>query len=697
MEAEGGLARFQWGDRRPRLSFSSVKKLLITLLFAAATASADEVLLRPAPSWVERATFDASTAVPNNDIRYGIFTLLDDHQVRVTETVADYQRKVRRVLTSGGVQNASELSIDFDPSYQNVVVHHVQLLRNGKTIDELPHASIRVIDKEDESSDRIYDGTRSALIILSDVRPGDIIDYDFSREGANPILGGKFADTFDLTTATPTHVIRHRLLWPVSRTLRYRNFVPKIETRGGERVYVWEQRDVPPIDVEDHIPDWFDPYTHVQLSEFASWSEVGQWATAMFHMGDASRATVHQLAQNIRASNPRDPVAAAIRFVQDDIRYLGIEMGRNSHEPHQPAEVLEQRWGDCKDKSFLLSALLRELGVEAYPALVSTRLRHELDTQLPSPFLFDHVITPVIAKGKVRWIDATLSDQGGALETIDTPSDERALVVRDGAHALTNIDIDPHATTLVEQTYTAQDYISPVTLDIVTTYRGGDADAFRSSLVSDSISDLARDHLNRYAADHPKIEVAGLPGIRDDRDRNVITLRERYRIRGLWKNGEWSYTAHAIAAHLQLPDRRIRTMPLAFDYPLDLTERMTLRLPDHLAIDEDHDEVETSAFRFESKVKSEGNAIVATYHIAGLRDGVPAAAVADHLIKLNDVNDSLTLSIDPERDAPLLTKVHRTLLRHVPAALLISLLVLLVPAGIFLRGRPRNPGNTLEE
>ncbi len=680
-------------EARRALSYQRLKKLALALLFAAATAHADEVLIRPAPSWVDRIAADTNTTVPNNDIRYGIFTLLDDHQVRVTDTVVDYQRKVRRVLTSGGVQNASELSIDFDPSYQNVIVHHVELLRGGKRIDELPHAGIRVIDKEDESADRIYDGTRSALIILSDVRPGDIIDYDFSREGANPILGGKYADTFDLTTSTPTHVVRHRLLWPASRTLHYRNFEPRIETRGDERVYVWEQHDIPPIDVEDHLPDWFDPYTHVQLSEFASWTDVGQWATAMFQLDDASRAAVHRLAQTIRASNPRDPITAAIRFVQDDIRYLGIEMGRNSHEPHQPAEVLEQRWGDCKDKSFLLSALLRELGVEAYPALVSTRLHHELDSQLPSPFLFDHVITQVIAKGRTRWIDGTLSDQGGTLETIDTPSDERALVVRDGVHALTNIDIDPHATTRIEQIYTVRDYVSPVTLEVVTEYRGGDADAFRASLVSDSISDIARDRLNRYAADHPKIDAMGLPQITDDRDRNVITMRERYRIRELWKNGEWSYTARAIAAHLQLPERRIRTMPLAFDYPLDVTERVTLRLPDHLAIDEDHDEVETSAFRFTSKVKSDGNAIIALYHLVALRDGVPAAAVADHLIKLNDVNDSLALSIDPQRDAPLLTKAQRTLRRHVPAALLISLLVLLVPAGIFLHGRPRVSGN----
>jgi len=669
---------------------------LLLLVLLAGSLHADEVVIGPAPMWVRQLFVDAPAATPKNEVRYGIYTLLDDHQVRVSDTVANYNRRVEKVLTSGGVQNASELSIDFDPTYETVVLHSIVLLRDGRTIDELPNAAIRVIDKEDETEDRIYDGTRSALVILSDVRPGDILDYSYSREGINPILGGKYADEFDLTSSTPTHLIRHRLLVPASRPLHF-----SVEPRVEEGAFIWEKRDIPPIDVEDQLPDWFDPYTHVQVSEFASWAEVGQWSVRMFRIEERSRVAVRRVAQTLRSAHPKDPVTAAIRFVQDDIRYLGIEMGRNAHEPHQPADVLTQRWGDCKDKSFLLAALLRELGVEAYPALVNTKLRHELDGRLPSPFLFDHVITEVIANGKTHWIDGTLGDQGGTLETIDTPNDERALVVRPETKSLTPIATGEQASTLIEQTYAARDYSSPVILDVVTTYRGGDADLFRASLVSDSLADIGRDRLNRYAADHPKIDPLCMPRIADDRDRNVITLRERYRIRELWKNGAWAYTPHAIDNHLQMPSRRIRTMPLAFDYPLDLTQRVIVRLPDHLDIDERGDKVETSAFRFDSAVKSSGNVITATYHLRALRDGVPAAAVADHLIKINDVSDSLALTIDPERDAPLVTKMRRTLRRHIPAAISLSILVALLTAFFRWRTRRRlqlrDSGNYLQE
>ena len=669
---------------------------LFLLFLIAFTVRAEEVAIGPAPAWVHPLHVETPAAEPKNDVRYGIYTLLDDHQVRVADTVVDYHHRVEKVLTSGGVQNASELTIDFDPTYETPVLHSITLLRDGKTIDELPEASIRVIDKEDDSEDRIYDGTRSALIILNDVRPGDILEYSWSRRGANPILGGKFADEFDLTASTPTHLIRHRLICPASRPLHF-SMQPRIE----EGDYIWESRDVPPIDVEDRLPDWFDPYTHVQVSEFASWAEVAQWATQLFALNDSSRAAVRNVARTLLSAHPKDPVTAAIRFVQDDIRYLGIEMGRNSHEPHQPADVLAQRWGDCKDKSFLLAALLRELGVEAYPAMVNTKLRHELDAQLPSPFLFDHVITQVIAHGKTYWIDGTLGDQGGTLETVDTPNDERALVVRPETKRLTTISVAETSSTFIEQTYTARDYTSPVILDVVSIYRGGDADTFRASLVSDSITDIARDRLNRHAADHPKIEALGLPRITDDRDKNVITLRERYRIRELWKNGAWTYSARAIQNHLDMPARRIRTMPLAFDYPLDLTQRVIFRLPDHLDVASGHDEVETSAFRFDHDVKNDGNVITAAYHLRGLHDGVPAVAVADHLMKLNDVSDSLGLTIDPINDAPPITKIRRALLRHIRAAISLSILVALLTAVVLWRARRRlrlrDSGNYLQE
>lgn len=557
-------------------------RLLLILLLSTASAhaavradDAGQFEVRHAPAWIDTAAVDSGSA--NGNVRSGIDGLLEDHQVRVVGTnVDEYFRRVNRVMTSAGVQNASELNIDFDPSYQRLVIHDAVIIRNTRRIDELARDEIRIIEKESEANDKIYDGQLTALLFLKDVRPGDVIDYSWSLEGSNPLLGGRYAEEFDFSAKVPTRLMRHRLVWPAGRPLHLSK-PAHVEHRGAEDVYTWERRNVVATDAEDSTPDWYNPWETVQVTEYAAWSEVARWAEALFRLDDASHATIAKLANEIRASHRgRDAqLVAAIQFVQDDIRYLGIEMGRGSHEPRQPAVVMTQRYGDCKDKALFLAALLCDLGIEAHPALVNTKLRRRLDDYLPSPFLFDHVITQVIDGGKTYWIDATLSDQGGTLATIDTPSDERALVVRPDTKALTPIVVHSHGRIAVEEVISTDK--QRMTLDITSTYSGRDADDFRSQLASESLADVAKKHLNRYAAGHPRIEALGQPSIEDDRLRNVVVLREHYTIHDLWKSGSWTYYPRAVEHHLERPETLVRTMPLAIDYPRDVTERLVIR------------------------------------------------------------------------------------------------------------------------
>jgi transglutaminase-like putative cysteine protease len=628
-------------------------KVLILLLFAftaSASARAGEVEVRPAPAFVERLDADTRVNPARENVRWGIYDILNDHQISVAEET-NYFRTVRKVLSPSGVQNASELSLDFDPSFEQLIVHDVTIIRGDKRVNALAADEIRVIEKEDDSDDRIYDGERTALLFLKDVRPGDVIDYSWSLEGANPILGGRYTDEYDLSSGVPAARIRHRLLWPAGATLQWRGAAPKVE--GG--AYVWEARDVPALDVEDGIPTWFEPWRSVQVTEFASWADVAQWSNAMFVLDARSQKEVHALAETIRAQHAtrESQLTAAIRFVQDDIRYLGIEMGRNSHEPHQPWETLEARWGDCKDKTLLLVALLRELGVEAYPALVNTRLQHRLAEKLPSPFLFDHVIAQVIENGQTYWVDGTISDQGGTLPTIDTPSDGSALVVRAETTALTKIVATSHASVVVEQSYTSRDYAQPTQLEVRTTYTGWNADEMRASLATMSLDDYADERINDLAIDQPRIEADGAPVIRDDRMRNVLVVTERYRIRDLWKDGHWSWYPRVLEQHLTRPDTMIRRMPLAFPHPLNVQQTVTFHLAEDVDVDDFSSVTETPAFRYEYRVDSSGQSVVVRQSLRSRRGDIAAADVPEHLTKLNAIWSEIGYRLSPPGAQPV--------------------------------------------
>jgi transglutaminase-like putative cysteine protease len=406
------------------------------LLFGVAgAAGAAPWALGPAPDWVAPIDVPAAVAEPSRDASSGTYDLVFDHQIRVSDAGTDeYYRRVIQVLTSSGVQNASEISLDFDPSAERLVLNHVRVLRGGRDVAGFRPGDVSVIRPERESDEGIYSGTLSALVFLRDVRPGDVLDYAYTLVGTAPSPAPAFMASLQMAYSVPIGRLRHRLLIPAARKLHQKTSgsvdAPSVAESRGLASYTWTRDAVPAILDEGDLPDWFDPYPAVELAEFDSWGAVARWTAELYDGVDPGTPALDAIAAQWPASlGLEERALRAVRFVQDDVRYLGLEIGPGAWEPRPPATVLSRRYGDCKDKSLLLAALLRRLGQDARPALVSTRAGRSLDARLPSPLAFDHVIVRLRLGPVTRWIDPTLAHQGGRLREIVPPRFERALVV----------------------------------------------------------------------------------------------------------------------------------------------------------------------------------------------------------------------------------------------------------------------------
>jgi Transglutaminase-like superfamily len=99
-----------------------------------------------------------------------------------------------------------------------------------------------------------------------------------------------------------------------------------------------------------------------------------------------------------------EKVGALYNFAAKQIRYLSlISLGIGGSEPHSAAETLHNAYGDCKDKTALLEALLEAEGIRASSVLISAD--RKFDLEIPSPWPFDHVITMLeLGKDKI-WLD----------------------------------------------------------------------------------------------------------------------------------------------------------------------------------------------------------------------------------------------------------------------------------------------------
>src|SRR5881396_4329268 len=120
--------------------------------------------------WVQVATAEegVQTAAPASGTP---IRLLDDHQTRVTDrTVERYFRRVQLVAAQKDLDELSQIQIEFEPSYQTLTIHHIQIRRGGTVRNALRASQVKMLHREEGLEQQIFNGSVQAVTILSDVR-----------------------------------------------------------------------------------------------------------------------------------------------------------------------------------------------------------------------------------------------------------------------------------------------------------------------------------------------------------------------------------------------------------------------------------------------------------------------------------------------------------------------------------------------
>ncbi len=470
-------------------------------------------VIAPPSGWVKPQFFDrkatAFPAEPGIDQHW----LLLERQVNVASNEV-FRHCARQILTVAGVQNGSTLKIEFNPSYQTLTLHWVRIWRGGNHFEKLDAGKVRVVRQERDLEEHILNGEQTAMLVMDDVRVGDIVDYAYSVTGANPVFNGKFSTEVRVQLEEPVERLLTRVLWPSQRRLYPKAYAcsiqPLVTTKSNVVECVWDLRSVPAFQQEDALPVWCDPEPWVQLTEFKTWAEVNQWALALFQNNSQLSP---ELAQKIGAwrqlPTQEQQVLAALRFVQDEVRYFGIEIGVSADKPADPATVFTRRFGDCKDKSLLFVTLLRTLGIEAYPVLVNTQARQTVGDWLPAADVFDHCIAVVRLDGQTWWLDPTAGYQRGPLAMHYLPNYGYGLVISPQTTGLVAI---PQTTGLPLTTTTEYFSLSGKSgvsnLKVVTVAEGRDADIQRATFANSKRSDIEKNFTHFYSEYYPGIRQA---------------------------------------------------------------------------------------------------------------------------------------------------------------------------------------------
>ena len=530
-----------------------------------------------------------------------------------------------------------------------MIFHSLKIIRGNQIIDKLASTQFKIVEQEKDLDKHLYDGSLTAISFLEDVRKGDILEYSYSRKGFNPIFGNRYSGFFDVQYSVPVYNLLYRLVVPAGRTMIIKNrgtdIKPFIQQSRSESVYEWKLSQIEALHVADHLPGWYDPYPAIMLSEFTNWKEVSDWAQTLYPFNVSISNSLQNKILDIQKKNltNEERTSAALRFVQDEIRYTGIEAGENSHKPHHPNQIFSQRFGDCKDKSYLLCVILRKMGIQADPVLINTEEGKAILNWLPSPSVFDHVTVRVKIDNDVYFFDPTISFQRGNLKNISYPDYQCGLVVSENTESLTTIPLNEKGLVSAKETFNISDNHSPASLIVRTEYSGKYADNIRDDFKNNSRYEMLKKYKKYYSSFFDAIEGDSILYL-DDEASGLTTIIEYYTIKDFWKEKDGKTKASLqpflIDGLLKKPESGDRKAPYSLSFPVNYNEEIEINLPENWDVYNSSDVIEIPSTVFKYDYSSSGNKVTLKYEYKTLKDFIGANELREYLTAYNKIDNN---------------------------------------------------------
>lgn len=409
----------------PKISGSARLVLCLAALGSGLSASAVAGAVT-APDWVRQA--DAKTQ-QNFPAETNAVVLLDDTSMVVTAPgQADVTyRRVVRILRPQGREEA-KFGVYLSGSEKLLSLHAWSIDASGRQYE--------VKDKEfaDYSPfyGEMYTDVHYRVVEAPAGNPGSVVALEYSVR--RRLWMDKWSWYFqeDIPIVEARFTVQLPSGWEYKES--WANHTPGKALEAGPNRWQWQCTSVPGIPDETHSLARGALAGHMEIAFFepgsrsnlASWTAIGDWYSALT---SGRRDVSPELSAKAReltsgASTFDAKLRALTSFMQSEVRYVAIEIGVGGYQPHPASEVYRMRYGDCKDKATLLSAMLKRVGIESDYVLVNTH-RGVIQPDVPSTG-FNHAILAIaLQAGTVaEQYRSVVKTKAGARYLIFDPTDE---------------------------------------------------------------------------------------------------------------------------------------------------------------------------------------------------------------------------------------------------------------------------------
>ena len=319
------------------------------------------------------------------------------------EEVLNYRIKIQK----DGANYLGEQKVYYDKSREEVNDIQAYVIAPDGT----KYPSTKIQDLPVYQGSPMYSDFRVKVITLPQVGPGTIIDVFVKGKTFRKAIKDNYWERIDYP-AVPTKSETSTFVFPVSKNIQFKqfnaNFTPVIEKNQDFIRYTFIFNETEDLqETEPYLPPYEEIRGYAVFSSIPDWKLIADWYRDLVKLNSRDDETIRAKALELTANKvtQREKALAILEFIQDHFRYVAMNFGDNTVEPHPLSEIYQNRYGDCKDWSLLARKLLDYAGIKSSVCLFNDEYAGDPQNSLPQISAFDHVILEVEVDGQHYFVD----------------------------------------------------------------------------------------------------------------------------------------------------------------------------------------------------------------------------------------------------------------------------------------------------
>ncbi|MDR1076542.1 MAG: DUF3857 domain-containing protein [Xanthomonadaceae bacterium] len=299
-----------------------------------------------------------------------------DYVVNADATSSETDEYEIRIDTKSGVDQFSQVRLSYSEKMETLEVLEAYTLTTDGQRHDVPQDKIYTQESYSSASAAMYADRKVKVIVFPNLAPGHRLVYRIQRQQLTPYFPGYFGlwETFSVffafedarvTLTAPSNLPIHLYTRGVRGSERSR-------VSAGKVRWEWRYSRPEPMPNQNWSAATWEYSPVIMASTFSDYSQVGRAYQAK--AAEAARVTpkIQAQADAITAGmeGRREQADAIYQWVAQNIRYVAVYLGNGGLEPNPADSILDNRYGDCKDHTVILEAMLAAKGIASTPVLI---------------------------------------------------------------------------------------------------------------------------------------------------------------------------------------------------------------------------------------------------------------------------------------------------------------------------------------